>query len=382
MKRQERDAIQRSYYASRDRYEKLAGEIRRVFDSDIDPSVPTRSIYTIKHRIKSVDRLLEKITKTSVTQRITPDNYQERVKDILGIRIVCLRLSDVGAVANFLLSLRKERKLHFVCGPEKKQTFILPVNPGEAIPSDLDLQYSGYSSIHYLVRLGKALHPPDELAILQAEIQVRTILEEAWGEIDHKYRYALIRSGKGLPGHVDHGFYNLSAYLQAAALQVEYLCRDVDSLRERSRRRTTQKVQRKKEPETISSPDLVDVPATSDDATTTILAQKLGFAPTPRTLTYILQRIAEVSPGSDDVNQLDTEILSERHLSKFREIYREVKGSEPFANFEERNLDLINEVNYALLAKIQSLDIARAAAVAVLRRRFGLSGYSPAAVID
>ena len=143
-------AILQSYYSSKDRYEKLAQEITRLFDGDIDPSVPVGSIYTIKFRIKAEHRLLEKIEQAGRKGQIDIQNYQRKVPDILGLRIVCLRLSDVEKVERYLASLRKEGKLVFVRGPEKKQTFVLPVNPGEGIPGDIDLQYSGYSSIHYV----------------------------------------------------------------------------------------------------------------------------------------------------------------------------------------------------------------------------------------
>jgi hypothetical protein len=66
---------------------------------------------------------------------------------------------------------------------------------------------------------------PKELKGLLFELQLRTILEEAWSEIDHKYRYVRSRIGVNLPEYINAGFYNLSAYLQVAALQAENLCR-------------------------------------------------------------------------------------------------------------------------------------------------------------
>jgi hypothetical protein len=40
---------------------------------------------------------------------------------------------------------------------------------------------------------------------------------------DHKYRYVRSRSGVTLPDYIQRGFYNLSVYLQVAALQAEDL---------------------------------------------------------------------------------------------------------------------------------------------------------------
>ena len=156
---------------------------------------------------------------------ITEKNYQTRVGDLLGVRMICLRLSDVEKVEAYLELLSEEKILRFVKGPDKKRSFILPVDPGESISDGIDLSYSGYSSIHYQVELGENSDAPSGLEDLQFEFQLRTILEEAWGEIDHKYRYVRSRSGVALPDYIQTGFYNFSAYLQVAALQAEHLCR-------------------------------------------------------------------------------------------------------------------------------------------------------------
>jgi len=131
------------------------------------------------------------------------------VGDLLGIRLICLRLSDIKRVEAYLGLLAEEKILRFLGEPDQKRSFILPVDPGEAIPEGLDLRYSGYSSIHYQVQLGENSDAIEALKGVQFELQLRTILEEAWGEIDHKYRYVFSRSGYVLPEYIHTGFYNL-----------------------------------------------------------------------------------------------------------------------------------------------------------------------------
>ena len=126
-------------------------------------------------------------------------NYQARVGDLLGVRIICLRLSDVEKLEAYLKLLSEENILSFVKGPDQKRSFILPVNPGDSIPDDIDLRYSGYSSVHYQIELGENSDAPPGLKGLLFELQLRTILEEAWSEIDHKYRYVRSRIGVNLP---------------------------------------------------------------------------------------------------------------------------------------------------------------------------------------
>lgn len=370
------DSILRSYYASKERYGKVADEIRRLFDAAIDPSVPSDSIYTITHRLKHEDRLLEKVKQKAVRTAVNESNYQRRIEDLLGLRIVCLRLSDVEKVERFLDSLRKEGKLIFVKGPTRKQTFVLPVNPGEGLPKGIDLQYSGYSSIHCVARLGRTLRPPKEMASLQAEIQVRTILEEAWGEIDHKYRYERSRGGKQLPPHIIKGFYNFSAYLQAATLQAEYLCEEVESLTvpvRKPRKRRASAPNPSAPP--ISIPRIAVGPSATQTSIADVIEKTMGFRPSERLRYYILKRLGEAHVTDRVPEVFESEILTGERLREFEDLYWEETGGQlPFSNIARRDVDAINAVNFALFARIQPLAVAVAGARSVLKTRFATVG--------
>ncbi|MDI7260086.1 MAG: hypothetical protein QME90_09215 [Thermodesulfobacteriota bacterium] len=131
-----------SYYRSKERYERLGYEIMRLFETD--PDFPKDSVYTIKHRLKGEERLIEKIEsenkKRKTDSLIHSKNYQDKIEDILGMRIVCLRRSDVEKVGKYLDSLKKERKLRFVRKPERKQPpFLWIQNPKEKFPKGLHL---------------------------------------------------------------------------------------------------------------------------------------------------------------------------------------------------------------------------------------------------
>lgn len=362
MRTDERDKILLSFYRANPNYEKLAQEIRRLLETD--PSFPTGSLYTIKHRIKDEERLIEKIDEKNKKRRkrdslVDASNYQKRIEDLLGIRVVCLRLSDVEKVEQYLDSLREEGKLVLVRKPKRKQTFVLPVNPGEPPPEGVDLQYSGYSSIHYVVRLGKSIEPPREIASLWAEIQLRTILEEAWGEIDHQYRYEIIRKGRKVPDRIERGFYHLGAYLQVAALQVEYLCRDAEAIKRR-RKRPSKKLVREAPP-----PSAPPVPSTMED----VLKAKFGFCPTDRTITYIDRRMSEAGIYEDTAQILYERVLTEKATSTFKKVYKAVMQKEPLIDKSERDIDLLNAVNYALFRLIQPEAVADEGLESVLRGR-------------
>lgn len=345
-----------AFYAAAAKYEKVAQELRRLLDPDIDPSVPFEAIYTIKHRLKDEGRLVEKLAKAP--DECGPESYRDFIDDLLGMRIVCLRLSDVDKIEEFVNSLIAEEKLRLVREPEKKKTFVLRVDPREEIPEDIDLQYSGYSSIHYILTLGDAQHLPEELTDLKIELQVRTLLEEAWGEIDHKYRYALARGGKALPKHVELGFYSFAAYLQAAALQAEFLCMEAEAAAHPA-------ADEQREPE-------LDVALQRSTGLrgqfAALLTEIVGFVPSDRTLRYVEKRLGESNVS--DLEMLKSELLTPEALSAFKSSYRELTGLEPFESPDERDVDLINALNSVLFRRSRGAEAAETGLKEVLRKRF------------
>jgi putative GTP pyrophosphokinase len=354
MKKHQREAILISFLNKKEKYKKLAQYILHLIQDD--PSAPKESLHTIIYRIKNELRLIEKINRINSeieagVPAINENNYQVRVGDLLGVRIICLRLSDVEKVEAYLRLLSEENILHFVKGPDQKRSFILPVDPGELTPDGSCLRYSGYSSIHYQIELGKNSDAPPELKGLLFELQLRTILEEAWGEIDHKYRYASSRIGINLPEHIHTGFYNLSAYLQVAALQAEDLCRLAES-HGLNKTAKTKRIDR--------------VPVGSEIERR--LKKILRFKIAPRTLNYIEKRLGDVDPEEKPTKTLQ-KTLTPNRLLEFKRIFQEIFNFEPFVNAKDRNIDVINVLNFGIFYELQGKRVAQEGLKAVLRWR-------------
>ena len=359
MRKRQKEAIFISFFKEKEKYEKLAKYIIHLIGDD--PSAPKESIHTILYRIKDKERLIEKIDEENKksginTNAITPKNFQEKINDLLGIRLICLRLSDINRVKMYLGLLADEKILRFIRKPDQKRSFILPVDPGETIPEKLDLRYSGYSSIHYQAELGENSGAADEFKGLQIEFQLRTILEEAWGEIDHKYRYMFSRRGEKLPEYIHTGFYNLSAYLQAASLHAEHLCRQAETHRLLKIRKAKGKVVDE------------DIQPILPPAFPVMLEKTFGFAPTARTITYILKRFNEA--GYKEQPQLVFQkLFTKDRLLNFETIFREVLNREAFENNSKRNVDAINAVNFVLSIEIQGQRVAQEGLKSVLRMK-------------
>lgn len=357
MRKRQKEAIFISFFKEKEKYEKLAKYIIHMIGDD--PSAPKENIHTIAYRIKDKDRLIEKIdeeNKKPGIVSITPKNFQTQIGDLVGIRLICLRLSDIHKVKTYLELLADEKILRFIRKPDHKRSFLLPVDPGETIPEKLNLRFSGYSSIHYQAELGENSGATHEFKGLQIEFQLRTILEEAWGEIDHKYRYIFSRKGEKLPEHIHTGFYNLSAYLQAAALHAEYLCRQAET----HRLSKTRKAKDKGVDEPIQPILLPAFPI--------MLKETFGFTPTARTITYILKRFNE-SGYKEPPQLIFHKIITQERLLEFKTIFRDVLNRDAFVNDNKKNVDAINAINFVLSIEIQGQRVAQEGLKSVLRMK-------------
>lgn len=340
-----------------------------------DPSSPRESIHTTIYRIKDEFRLVEKIDMLNrelspEESPITENNYTTRIGDLLGVRIICLRLSDIKKIEAYLGLLAEEKLLRFIKRPDQKNSFILSVNPGESLPSGINMTCSGYSSVHYQAALDENSDAPSELKNLQFEFQLRTILEEAWGEIDHKYRYMYSRTGIVFPEHIHAGFYHFSAYLQVAALQAESLC----SMAEDYRPHKNAHIKEKAALPSVNEPVLMDtvMDKGSQKASLPALARHLetilGFKVTARTLAYIERRLDEIRV-TEDPDKILQKVFTQARVLEFSNIFNEILDRSPFTNEKEQNIDVINALNFAIFKQTHGKSIAGEGLRSVLRWR-------------
>ena len=125
---------------------------------------------TLKGRVKEFDSYYAKklrLLKKAWTEKTSP----LPVNDILAIRVVCPFLGDLG-VAEKILSEQ------------------FSIEEIERKGAERSFREFGYESIHVLVRVPEdiaSLCPHLERNVI--EIQLRTILQEAWAEVEHELVY-------------------------------------------------------------------------------------------------------------------------------------------------------------------------------------------------
>ena len=120
----------------------------------------------IKSRIKSLDRIIEKLNRKE--KELTVDNITRYVSDVVGMRIVCSFMKDVYTIADIIRSTGE-----FIVKSEKDYIE--------------EPKSSGYRSYHMIVLV--PIHLENRTEYIQVEIQIRTVAMDCWASLDHKLRY-------------------------------------------------------------------------------------------------------------------------------------------------------------------------------------------------
>lgn len=143
-------------------------------------------VHSVKTRIKEGKHLVEKVIRKTPDRRakygddfkFTVDNYKDEITDLLGIRVIHIFKEDWEEIHNFITSMWNVMEI------------VANVREGDNTKNFEELgitvrsRPSGYRSVHYLVES----YPTNKKLI--TEVQVRTIFEEGYGEIDHQLRYS------------------------------------------------------------------------------------------------------------------------------------------------------------------------------------------------
>lgn len=160
-----RKVLEAQYEADRRIYELVLEELVQRFrpwfdDIDLHPGM--------KVRVKSFPSWFEKVLK-KIRHGVAPDDVQ--IHDVLGLRVVCPFLEDLTRIEDLI-------RRHFTVLEEEKKG------------SPQSFKEFGYESTHFLVDI-----PADIVGSLAladpppCEIQVRTILQDAWAEVEHELVY-------------------------------------------------------------------------------------------------------------------------------------------------------------------------------------------------
>jgi len=141
-------------------------------------------------RIKTWESFVNKVSRRQAERPF------EEIEDIVGLRVVCLFLSDVAEIGNIIRSA-------FSVSSEDNKI------------DGYDAASFGYMSLHFVAALTEHCTGPryDKLHGLKFEVQVRTIAMDAWASISHYLDY---KSDADIPTDLRRDFYAISGLFYVA----------------------------------------------------------------------------------------------------------------------------------------------------------------------
>jgi putative GTP pyrophosphokinase len=199
----EKDDLQNWYKENKHIYDLLCQKVHSIITDLInDASIPVHAIYS---RTKDLKSLLKKVDKNKYSDPRT------QLTDVSGFRIITYVESD----------LEKVSKIIGDCFYIDKENSI---DKGEV----LGIDKVGYKSIHFIAKLSDdRVKMPEfkKFKDLKFEIQIRTILQHAWAEIEHDRNYKFTGV---LPHLLQRRFKVLAGVLELADREFNNIAKAID----------------------------------------------------------------------------------------------------------------------------------------------------------
>jgi len=192
------DAAVSAYLAAQDYYSKSSAVVASIIEECL--KAKNIGVHSVQHRSKDPKSLKRKASHRSETNPSLP-KYKDPLKEITDLSAVRIIAHFPATIVEIDRLIRGEFDVveHSDKGAELRQ--------GEKF---------GYQSVHYLVKMKaerSALAEYKRFSQSITEIQVRTILQHAWAEIEHDIQY---KSKSAIPSEVRRRFMALAGMLEMA----------------------------------------------------------------------------------------------------------------------------------------------------------------------
>jgi putative GTP pyrophosphokinase len=181
-------AITEEFNLLKPKFEKLEGEASFILTQSIQQA--GLKVHSISSRVKSLDSFIDKAIRKEYEKPL------EEINDLVGLRVVLLFLSDIPRVARII-----DQNFNILAEDNK-------IEPSE--PTSFE-----YMSHHFIGQL-KDSHTGlryDDIKGVSFEIQVRTILMDAWANVSHYLDY---KAEASIPSDLRRDFYALSGLFYVA----------------------------------------------------------------------------------------------------------------------------------------------------------------------
>ncbi len=203
-----------------DKYQRILDDFIDNYLKDInkigDDVEKTVKVHSYRGRVKQAEHVIEKIIRKKQENQnkyknLDKTNYEKFITDLIGIRCFVLFKADWKSFHNYIISkfennieyyvkdciLDFDSNLdhYYIAEPPK-----VHIRNGDAreiydelLPPDCVIDGKVYRSAHYIIKYQGAY----------LEIQVRTLFEEGWGEVDHAIVYPYFKNDRTLKEYTE-----------------------------------------------------------------------------------------------------------------------------------------------------------------------------------
>jgi putative GTP pyrophosphokinase len=203
MGKKDLDAAEKWYKSHRPLYDSLAHKVEQIIKENLDQKGVV--YHSVTCRAKGLKEFADKAAKDKYSDPVA------QIKDMAGVRVITYLESDVQGVAGVVEGL---------FSIDKENSF----DQSKLLGSDR----VGYRSVHYVAKLDSArckLPEYTRYSELPFEIQIRSLLQHAWAEIEHDRNYKF--SGK-LPSKLERRFYLVAGILEVADHEFVEIAGEID----------------------------------------------------------------------------------------------------------------------------------------------------------
>lgn len=190
--------IYKDFADKKNDYENIMKHFIEEYISDIDKS----HIHSYRHRIKSPEHLLAKIIKkrsgnNEKYKNITIDNYTQFLTDLIGIRVFVLFKMQWNEFHQYILSQFENEERYYIkdsirdFDSNPKHHYVAEAPKVHIRLGDDKTIYRSYLKDDHIIsgKIYRSVHYIIKYMGVYIEIQLRTLFEEGWGEIDHAIVY-------------------------------------------------------------------------------------------------------------------------------------------------------------------------------------------------
>lgn len=195
-------SVKETYDALLPSYESASSKLRNLVNALLEAK--KIKVHAVESRVKSSESFCQKAG--------SYDNPFSDITDYIGLRIICYIPSDIEKVCSLI-----EREFDI----DEKNS----VNKTKSLGTDK----VGYESVHYVCCLNSARKALSEFSFMRDfcfEIQIRTILQHTWAEIEHDKNY---KFNGTLPDSLKRRFNIISGTLELIDREFDSLVSEIDA---------------------------------------------------------------------------------------------------------------------------------------------------------